>query len=170
VDLKNAILEKHSKEQTDKIVRYVGHDKTRFNELMKVFLEGDNLVQQRAGWPLSYCAQAHPAFVPPHLSKLLKLLERKDVHNAVTRNIVRLLQDVTIPERYQGQVMNICFDFIADPQQLAAVKAFSLTVLEHLADSYPDIIPELKLIIEERWPHETPAFQSRARKILKKYN
>lgn len=169
MDLKNAILEKHSKAQTDKIVRYVGHDPKKFDALMKVFLEGDKLVQQRAGWPLSYCAQDNPTLALPHLGKLLKLLKRSDVHNAVTRNIVRMLQDVTIPKRYQGQVMNICFDFIASPEQPAAIKAFSLTILEHLAASYPDIIPELKLIIEERWPHETPAFHSRARKLLKKY-
>lgn len=169
MDLKNAILEEHSKAQKDRIVRYVGHDKKRFNALMKAFLEGDKLVQQRAGWPLSYCAQENPGLVLPHLGKLLKLLERTDVHNAVTRNILRLLQDVTIPPRYQGRMMNSCFDFIASPRQPAAVKAFSLTILEHLADHYPDIIPELKLIMQERWPHETPAFHSRARKLLKKY-
>ncbi|NII28709.1 hypothetical protein HB364_26750 [Pseudoflavitalea sp. X16] len=169
MDLKAAILEQHSKAQTDRIVQYVGHDKKRFNELMKVFLTGDALIQQRAGWPLSYCAQENPSFVLPHLEKLLTLLKNPRVHNAVTRNIVRLLQDIKIPERYQGPVMNTCFEFIASPTQPAAVKAFSLTILEHLADDYPDIIPELKLIIEEQWPHETAAFHSRARKILKKF-
>ena len=167
--LKNAILEEHSKAQTDRIVKYVGHDKKRFDALMNLFLTGEGLVLQRAGWPLSYCAQNNPDLVLPHLGKLLKLLQKPNVHNAVTRNIVRLLQDVTIPSRYQGQVMAICFDFIASPEQPAAVKAFSLSILEHLAQSYPDIVPELKLIIEERWPYETAAFHSRAKKILKRF-
>jgi len=167
--LKQAIQEEHSKAQTDRIVRYVGHDKARFDALMNLFLTGDALILQRAGWPLSYCAQNNPSFVLPHLPKLLKLLEKKDVHNAVTRNIVRMLQDVPIPAKYQGTVMNICFGFIASPEQPAAIKAFSLTILEHLAESYPEIVPELKLIIEERWPYETPAFHSRAKKILKKF-
>lgn len=169
MELKNAILEEHSKAQTDRIVQYVGHDQKRFDALMKVFLTGDDLILQRAGWPLSYCAQNNPAFVLPHLGKLLKLLQKPNVHNAVTRNIVRILQDVKIPARYQGTVMAVCFDFIASPEQPAAIKAFSLTILEHLAVSYPDIVPELKLIIEERWPYETAAFHSRAKKILKKY-
>ena len=169
MDLKATILAEHSKAQADKIVQYVSCDKKRFNELMKIFLEGQALEQQRAGWPLSYCVEAKPEWVMPHLGKLLKLLERKDVHNAVTRNIVRALQHITIPEAYQGEVMNLCFGFIEDPQQLAAIKAFSLTILERLAIAYPDIVPELKLIIEERWPHETPAFHSRARKILKRF-
>jgi hypothetical protein len=169
VDLRAIILEKHSKAQTDRIVRYVGHDKKRFAAFMKVFLECDELVLQRAGWPLSYCIHNNPEFAGPYLGKLLELLQKPRIHNAVTRNIVRSLQVVNIPKRYQGQVMNICFDFIASPQQPPAIKAFSLTILEQLTDSYPDIIPELKLIIEDRWPHETPAFHSRAKKILKKF-
>lgn len=136
---------------------------------MQLFLSQDPVLQQRAGWPMSAVAEDQPGWVLPHLAQLVKLLERKDVHNAVLRNTVRALQYVRIPERYQGEVMNTCFEFVADPAQAAAVKAFSLTVLEHLAEDYPDIVPELTLIIEERWAQETPAFHSRARKILKKF-
>ncbi|MFT3946227.1 MAG: hypothetical protein QM763_04560 [Agriterribacter sp.] len=50
---------------------------------------------------------------------------------------------------------------------IVSVKAFSLTVLANLANQYPEIIPELKLIIEDQLPHETAAFKSRAQKILK---
>jgi hypothetical protein len=64
--------------------------------------------------------------------------------------------------------MNDCFEFIAGNDTPIAVKAFSLTILENLSASYPDIKPELKLIIEERWQYETAAFHSRAKKILKK--
>ena len=88
------------------------------------------------------------------------------LHNAVKRNTIRLLQAVTIPQKYQGAVMNICFSYIASPDEAVAVKAFSLTVLQHLAETYPEILPELKLLIEERWDYETAAFRSRAKKIL----
>jgi hypothetical protein len=49
-----------------------------------------------------------------------------------------------------------------------AVKAFSLTILENLCKTYPEILPEIKTIIEARWEEETPAFRSRAGKILRK--
>ncbi|MBK7883083.1 MAG: hypothetical protein IPJ81_04195 [Chitinophagaceae bacterium] len=63
--------------------------------------------------------------------------------------------------------MNICFDYLQSPAEQVAVKAFSLTVLGNLAKLYPEIIPEIKVIIEEQVPHQTPAFKSRAKKILK---
>ena len=90
------------------------------------------------------------------------------MHNAVTRNITRLLQGVKIPKKYHGRIMTICFNFISDINTPVAVKAFSLTILDNFLKGYPEIASELKLIIEERWENETPAFRSRARKILRK--
>jgi hypothetical protein len=167
MDLKAALLEEHSKAQCEKIVRYIGNDKQRFDELMKLFFAGEYRVTQRAAWPMSYCVDEHPELIAPYLKELIELLEKPNLHNAVQRNIVRLLQNISIPKRYHGRVMNACFNLIASPTIAAAIKAFSLTILENLSAYYPEILPELKLIIEERWEHETPAFHSRARKILK---
>jgi hypothetical protein len=168
MDLLQAILKEHSKTQTARIVKYVGSDKKKFAELMKLFLKGEYRVTQRAGWPLSYCVEKHPELIQPYFKQVLDYLEKPGIHEAIPRNIVRLLQHVEIPKRYHGRVMNTCFNFISDHHTPVAIKAFSLTVLENLAGSYPEIKPELKLVIEERWQHETAAFRSRARKILKK--
>jgi hypothetical protein len=62
--------------------------------------------------------------------------------------------------------MNACFGFIEKPSAPVAIKAFSLTILYRLSALYAEIQPELKLIIEDRWDTETPAFKSRAKKIL----
>ena len=96
----------------------------------------------------------------------MAVLEKKEVHQAVVRNAVRVLEDIEIPEAFHGEVMNACFRFIETPATPAAVKAFSLSILFNLTKHYPEIIPELKLIIEERWETETPAFKSRGRKII----
>ncbi|HRH61574.1 MAG TPA: hypothetical protein PL045_13445, partial [Chitinophagaceae bacterium] len=107
-----------------------------------------------------------PAMIAPHLQTLVAQLQRGDVHIAVIRNSVRILEAIEIPEAFHGDVMNACFGFIEKPSTPAAVKAFSLTTLANLSRHYPEIKQELKLIIEERIPHETAAFKSRAKKIL----
>lgn len=178
MDLELAILKEHCKKQTERIVRYVGNDKEKFAELMRLFLKGEYRITQRAGWPLSYCVERHPELIKPYYKQILDYLDRSAfakatadkqvVHEAVIRNIVRLLQHVDIPKRYHGRVMDHCFKLISDHNTSVAIKAFSLTVLENLAQTYPEIRPELKLVIEERWEHETAAFRSRAKKILKK--
>jgi hypothetical protein len=167
MDLLKLLREEHSKKQTDRIVSYIGTDKDRFAVLMKLFLKGEYRITQRAAWPLSYCVRQHPELITPYYKQLLDNLGRKDIHVAVIRNTVRLLQDVEIPKKYHGRVMNICFDFVQAPETPIAVKVFSMTILGNLSRDYPDIRSELKLIIEEQWEQAKPAFRSRAKKILR---
>lgn len=166
MNLRSEILDEHSKAKTNKIIEWVGNSQQRFDELINLFLGDEYRITQRAGWPLSYIAIDHPQLVKKHLPVLVKTLRKEKLHNAVKRNIVRFLQEIPIPEKLQGDVMDCCFRFISDPAEAVAVKAFSLTILEKLAKDYPEIKNELKIIIEERWPYETAAFHSRAKKIL----
>jgi hypothetical protein len=169
MNLKETILEEHSKKQCDKVVRYIGNDKKRFGELMKLFFKGEYRLTQRAAWPMSYCVGNHPELIQPYFKPLLDNLAKKDLHDAVKRNSVRLLQSVEIPKKYNGKLMNICFDFIQSNETASAIKVFSLTILQNLSKQYPEILPEIKLVIEERWEHETAAFRTKAEKILKKF-
>lgn len=150
-----------------RIVDYVGNDPERFAQLMQLFLKGEYRVTQRAAWPISYCIEYYPELVRPWYAQLFRKLEEPGTHDAVARNILRLFQFVTIPKRFQGKAMTICFDHITSVTSAPAIKACALTVLQQLAQHYPEIIPELRLIIEENWDRESPAFRSRARKILK---
>lgn len=170
MNLRDAILKEHSKKQCAAIVKWVGKDQKRFDELFELFLNDEYRVVQRAGWPLSYCVEKYPAFIQRHYTRLLKNLGKKGIHEAVKRNTVRLLQYTDIPEKFHGQVMDICFNYISSPTEAVAVKAFSITVLRNLAKKYPEIINEIKLVIEERWDYETVAFKTRAKKLLKEFS
>ena len=64
--------------------------------------------------------------------------------------------------------MEICFKYLESSDEAVAIKAFSLTVLGKLAKKYPEIIPEIKLMIEEQLPHQSAAFKSRAKAFMKK--
>ena len=167
MQIRETILAEHSKANCSRIAKWVGNDQQRFDELFDLFINDEPLVVQRAAWPLSYAVIAHPGLIQKHFGRLLKNLKKPGLHDAVKRNTVRLLQDIAIPKKYQGEVMNICFDYIISPSEKPAIKAFSLTVLQHLSDLYPEIKQELKTIIEDRRDLESAAFQSRAKKILK---
>jgi hypothetical protein len=166
-NLREQILKEHSKAQCTVIVNWVGANQQRFDELFNLFLTDEYRVVQRAAWPVSYCVIAYPNFITKHWSSLIKNLQKPNLHNAVKRNSIRLLQDINIPKKYQGQIMDICFSYVESPVEAVAVKAFSLTVLGNLAKQYPEIIPEIKLLIEEQLGRQTAAFKSRAKMFLK---
>lgn len=168
MSLRELLEQEHSKKQCDRIVKLIGANEDRFRELLALFFSGEYRITQRAAWPLSYCVKRHPEWILPHFKTLLDNLDRKDLHSSVARNTLRILQFVDIPKRFHGRVMNTAFSLIESPDTPIAIKAFSLTVLERLSSLYPDILGELRLIIGQQWAQATPAFRSRAKKILGK--
>ncbi len=163
MNLREEILKEHSKAQCTKIVNWIGDKQPRFDDLFYLFINDEYRVVQRAAWPVSYAVINHPFLIKKHFATIFKKLQNAHVHTAVKRNTIRFLQEIDIPEKYEGVLMDLCFGYVASPTEAVAVKAFSLTVLKKLSKKYPEILPEIKLIIEEQLPHQTPAIKVRAR-------
>ena len=153
MDLREEILQEHSRLQTLKIAEWLGSDKKRLAQLMDLFLHDEGKVVQRAAWVVRMVYDKRPESVLPYLEHLINKMNEPGVHVAVKRNVVGILQDVTIPESLQGQVMNSCFDFLADPKETIAVRCFSMTVLDNLSKTYPEIRQELVAILNDLWQH-----------------
>jgi hypothetical protein len=167
MDLRTALRKEHSKQQNAKIADYVGINKARFKQLVDVYLAGPYRITQRAAWALSLCVERVPGLLGPHLGPILDHLATPGVHDAAKRNTVRLLQFIDIPKRYRGSVVDICFGYLSSKKEPVAVKAFSMSVLKNLVQNEPDLRRELRLVIEDQLPYGSPAFRSRASKVLK---
>ncbi len=169
MQLREMTLSEHTKQNCNKIVSWVGRDKKRFDSLFELFLHDEYRVTQRVAWPLSYCAISYPALLNNNVEKLVNNLRKPHLHDAIKRNTLRLLQEIEIPKKYDGVVMEICFNYLESPAEAVAIKSFSLTILGKLAKKYPEIISEIKLLIEKQINHQTAAFKSRAKKFLKEF-
>ncbi len=168
MDIRRSLEKGHSKTNTQTIVNYIGSDKVKFSHLMDVYLAGPYRITQRAAWPMSICAEVHPELIHPYLKKILNFCERPDVHDAVKRNTVRILQFISIPRKHQAQVINLCFKFLQDKKEPIAVRVFAMSVLGDLTLEQPDLKNELVVLIEDELPYASAGFTSRARKVLKK--
>ncbi|PZF72081.1 hypothetical protein [Taibaiella soli] len=167
MDLRTAILEEHSKEQSTLIANYIGSNKRRFEKLIELFLEDEYRVVQRVAWVISLVAEKYPKLIEPYLSLFAERMQEPELPVAVRRNVVRMLQHVPIPESLEGPVMFACFEFLADPKETVAVRCFSMTVLGNLACKYPEIRQELVSIIEDQLEQgATAGFRARARMVL----
>lgn len=166
MNLREEVLKEHSKKQTVRLAKWVGEDKKRFAELMNLFLHDEYRVVQRSAWIVKYVADAHPDWIKPWLKRMLEYC-RQPVHDAVKRNVIRILQDMELPKNLRGIAATICFDFLSSPKEPVAVKAFSMTVLANLSEHEPDLKQELIMVIREQMEWEKPAFRSRGKKILK---
>lgn len=169
MNIRNELLKEkiQTKAHAMQITNYACETKKNFKELMQCFLSNEYRLAQRAAWSVSWAARKKPELIQPYIKDLVAQLQRTDVHAAVIRNSVRILEAIEIPKAFHGEVMNSCFAFIESYSSPIAIKAFSLTTLFNLSKIYPEIKDELKLIIEDRWENETAAFKSRGRNILK---
>lgn len=166
MNIRDELLKEHSKRQTMKIVRYVGDDKERFAELMKLFLGPVYRTSQRAAWAVNYCVEHNKDLIKPYFSKLVQQLERDDVHVAVRRNVVRMLQFIDIPKRFEGRVFDACYNLLADPQETVAVRCFAMTVAAKLAKGKTELLGELRLIAAKYPQSMTAGLRARARRVF----
>ncbi len=168
MNLRDELLREYSKAQTLAIAAYIGDNTERFGTLMQLFLGNEYRVTQRAAWVVSYCAETHPALIRPYLAQIIGLAQQDHVHEAVTRNVLRILQDIRVPEDLEGTLVDFCFQILEQKSRPTAIRTFALTVAYNHCQCYPELVQELKLIMEDQLPYETPAFKSRATKLLKK--
>lgn len=148
------------------MVAYIGNDTQRFAELMHLFLSGEYRISQRASWVVSHCVEAEPSLIEPYLAQIIHFAQQ-DVHDAVTRNILRLLQTIRVPEQLEGDLVNFCFQILEDKSRPIAIRTFALTVAYTCSLPYPELLQELRILLEDQLPYEAPAFKSRGSKLLK---
>ncbi|MBI4947794.1 MAG: hypothetical protein HY840_15490 [Bacteroidetes bacterium] len=166
MNIRKALLKEHSKRQAVKISRYACQSKSNFKELIQCYLSDNYVLAQRAGYSVSIAGIMQPSLISPYIKELIAVLSQKNVHGAVIRNSLRVLEIIEIPEKYHGRLMQICFQFLEDHSTSIAIKAYSMTIISNLSKKYPEIKSELKLIIEAHWEQASPGFKSRGRKIL----
>ncbi len=167
MDIKEALLKEHTKDQCVVIVNHIGKNTDRFSQLVAVFLRGPYRLTQRAAWPLSVCCEKEPHLIRPHLNKILNKLGQADLQVAVKRNVVRLLQFIPIPKHLQGKTVDICFQFLQNNMEPIAVRVFAMTVLANLAKALPELKNDLIPLVEDHLPYASTGFTSRGRKVLK---
>jgi hypothetical protein len=147
MDLKKTLLSEHSKAVTDQIIRYVGSDKIRFNNLMLLFLGNDRVLSQRASWPVGYIGIKHPNLLNPHFKKMIAHLDDPNIHDAIKRNTLRIFETIDIPEKYCSQIFDLCLRFISGELYAIAIRAFAITTATGICKKIPEFKNELKLIL-----------------------
>ena len=166
--LTEQLLFEHSKPQAQRLADWIGSDSDRFAALMEIFLSARYRLTQRAAWVLVFVAEKSPFLVEPWIPKMVARMREPGVHDAVRRNVVRVLQDIEIPDTVVDELADTCFGYLADPKEAIAIRVFSMTILEKICQKIPELKPELRLLIEEHWEHGSAGFRSRGRKILKR--
>jgi len=172
MDIQAQLKNSHSKENSLKIVQYIGDNPQLFDELMQCFFmqEEGYRVPQRAAHTVSLVFVKQPKLILPYRQKLIEYLGLPEPNSSLKRNILRVLQFTEIEKEWMGNLYSRCYEFLGNPKEEIAIRAFSMTVLYNISQNFPELKPELKTAMEMvlAEPRSSPGIQSRGRAVLKK--
>jgi len=118
-------------------------------QVMPLILGDDKVISMRASWMLLHLCFVNPKRVYPLIPQLMIFFEKKDVHTGTIRNIIRIFHEIEVPEKYCGQLFDLCIGFTRNTTLPLAVRAFAIISLGNTCKRYPDLKPEVELILSE---------------------
>lgn len=172
MDLRQQLLQEHSKQNTQLIIDWIGNHPERFAKLMEIFLNDEYRVVQRSAWVVGICGLEHPEWIKPYIREMLDKCTEAGIHVAVKRNVLRVLADFDIPEEHHESALNLCFDRLCDSKETIAVRCFAMSTIAGLCKHYPEIKGELVQTLEYALAHEelSAGFKARSKAVLKQLN
>lgn len=166
--MRELLTKKASRANSYKVVEICGHDYENYQELIRLIVNYECPISEKAAWAMNHCFEDGLGFFEDYFEQLVPIIGDNKYTDSVKRNIVRILQFVDIPEKYQASIIDSCFDLVINKKTAIAVKAFSLGVLENMTKLYPDLKNELIAVIEELLPKASSGLKNRGQHILKR--
>ncbi len=135
--------------------------------LMECFFHENTRIGQRSAIVVGNIAKANANIVYPYIPKMLKLMTNTNAPVALRRNIVRTWNCVDIPDKYAGQIFELCFNFICDSKETIAIRAFSMSICVKTCKVYHELKNELIDIIGLHVEFGSSGIKSAANRALK---
>jgi hypothetical protein len=166
MNFKQELLKEHTYENAERIAMYISKQPLSFNEIMKIYFEADSTVTQRATSVIIILTIFEPQIVGPYIEKMILELQNKNTKDTVKRNTVRILADFPIPQKMEGIITEICFNYLNNKSEAIAIRVFSMTILENMTKIHPELKDELIAAIEMGMEFGSAGYRSRGSKTL----
>ena len=144
------------------------NSKKYLKELFQLFHLGDKLLQQRGSYALHIISDKHPDWLIPFHKELLYFAENP-LHPGVQRNTLAALSSQNqFDEKIIGELIDFCFELVNNPSTKIASRVFAAKIIEKQVKHYPELIPELKQMLEFHYENASGGFKACIKNILKK--
>lgn len=142
-------------------------DPAIFDEVLNLIFQENKQIAWRAAWIIDNATEKYPELLIPHIPAIIDLFLRTN-NSSLQRIFTRILIRHKIPDHSIGTVFDRCFQLLS-PIHAVAVRANAMQVLYNITEQWPDLKPELAMVIggmlEEA---EDAGIISKAKNLLKK--
>jgi hypothetical protein len=157
----------HSRAQAVMIADIIIQKPALLDELLIIIFSENEPLSRRAAWPLRFVHESNERLIELCLPLIIhKLPGIKTV--AIQRNLLYILAYSNLPELYYGRLLEYTSKILLDTSSSVASIIYSVDIFFKIAKGEPDLLNELKLIIDMLLPNATPGVKSKAIKTLHK--
>ena len=167
MNVRNLLLEEHSRAQTDFIANIIFNHPPVFMEFWQIFLANEEPVSRRAEWVVDVCSETHPEWIVPLLTELTETFP-EFTHDGLKRHSLRIIARSPFPKEKLGELASICFDWLTLRGESVATKMYCMEILYRISELEPELKPELADSIRLQMIEGTPGIRSSGKRILKK--
>jgi hypothetical protein len=164
-NFKELLLKGNSRSYTDFVADIVTKRPELISELWEIYLSVEEPVSRRAAWIIDTASENKPEWVESFLPVLIEKLPQFN-HDGLKRHALRMIARLPIPSGYEGELMNIAFEWLLAANESVAVKMYCIQILYRLSANEPDILQELYDTIEFQMADGTPGFRSIGSKMM----
>ncbi len=162
--LRNRIAEIRSKKDVEILVSEIEKNSEILVEFMELLEERKTRQSMYGSWVLCNLAENSPELVSPYAHQILSFFKNSP-HTGANRNLMRCFMEIDVPEDILSPLIDQCIEFIQDPNQPVAVKAFSIESFARIVLKLPDLANELKMAIAHIHLLNSPALHSTSKKV-----
>ena len=141
-----------------------------FDIIYTLIKDPEDKISWRAAWACEKVFEKYPCFLEGKEEELISFV-MKNKHSGTRRIILSVLLELPTPKPLPLDFLDFCFNNMLDLNQAIATQALCIKMAYKLCRLEPDLLPELKLYLENaELEYYSPGVRSCVRNVLKKLN
>jgi hypothetical protein len=113
----------------------------------------------RAAWVIHHFSNKYPQQVQKYADKYITILPKLERDGHI-REIISILINLDLTEEQETELFDICYELIQSNKRQSSVRAISFRFMMRLADNYPELREEIRIIFENIKDYISPGIRS----------
>jgi len=113
----------------------------------------------RASWVIAHFSEKHPRQIDKYAQKYIEKLPKTERDGHV-REIISTLTNLNLTEEQESELFDICYELIQSNKRQSSVRAVCFRFMMNLADSYPELKDEIRIIFENIKDYLSPGIRN----------
>jgi hypothetical protein len=123
------------------------------------FSLSDHKYAWRATWVIHHFSTKNPQQINKYADLYIDMLSKTD-RDGHLREIISILINLKLSEEQESELFDICYELIQSNKRQSSVRAISFRFMMRLADSYPELKEEIKIIFENIKDYISPGIRN----------